>query len=737
MGGQTSRHATVGVADVELEHDLVHTPSVQVDLASGMSVQEAQSAQSMRRQLRIVDAELSSLRAEMLRAALLRGPSGKRLVCDKDVTVGGCGEEFAEEDGVRCSDCELFLCFRCFGSTVVTSECQVGGRFDAHIDNPGGFMMSESGSLPCPLFPQACQCAHVALHDIQRALLHPGNRGEAGADEDTSSAGLSPHKIFLLARRRFAESQIPTIAGMANAAVRSSMLVRTVTEARHAAGVMYDAGTSLVTNPLRIGFTVGPAAMSLESSAAMIAERQDEIEQLRDELRQRPVGDAIPPLSRRCCSHCAEPFAVFEGAQCLQTRNEHFLCNVCFGSYLLVACAPGGCYEQALTNADGMVVSPPGKLPCPFFQGHSASTSDAVGAPNNALGYQRPAMDCQCGAIAFSVIERTLLDPRNSSAAFWRERRSSAVVNSHKALARTGSGSSLPENIMETAGDWAASLLSRNFTPANVHETARLRVSVMGDAQVEELLNRQASVLDKSAQALADLHTQVIDALDRGGKISCPKCGLQCIKDDACVHMDSCPCGSSWCFLCGKESGKEEGQCPRGEGGCDAGGGQGGGCYLERHTGWEHCAIAGEDSAQGAQKEFLRRRQAFLVRKVKEKAAPEIWERLQRESPGFLKDVPTFGREIEWETLDSAEPPLFGANRNNSDGGSDMLSRMNGEGEEQEMDADAQRRLERHFEEQMDAARLEAVRERRQVCALLAAPLVLCGEPTDLLIRMI
>ena len=124
-------------------------------------------------------------------------------------------------------------------------------------------------------------------------------------------------------------------------------------------------------------------------------------------------------------------------------------------------------------------------------------------------------------------------------------------------------------------------------------------------------------------------------------------------------------------------------------------------------------------------------------RKVKEKAAPEIWERLQRESPGFLKDVPTFGREIEWETLDSAEPPLFGANRNNSDGGSDMLSRMNGEGEEQEMDADAQRRLERHFEEQMDAARLEAVRERRQVCALLAAPFVLCGEPTDLLIRMI
>ena len=42
-----------------------------------------------------------------------------------------------------------------------------------------------------------------------------------------------------------------------------------------------------------------------------------------------------------------------------------------------------------------------------------------------------------------------------------------------------------------------------------------------------------------------------------------PRCGVRVLKDEKCIHMDSCPCGSRWCYLCGKEG------CPRNGGGCD------------------------------------------------------------------------------------------------------------------------------------------------------------------------
>ena len=54
--------------------------------------------------------------------------------------------------------------------------------------------------------------------------------------------------------------------------------------------------------------------------------------------------------------------------------------------------------------------------------------------------------------------------------------------------------------------------------------------------------------------------------------------------NSCCVSLQ-CPCGSHWCFLCGKESGRDNPQqCPRGEGtrtGCDMHG-----IYLERLNGW-------------------------------------------------------------------------------------------------------------------------------------------------------
>ena len=35
-----------------------------------------------------------------------------------------------------------------------------------------------------------------------------------------------------------------------------------------------------------------------------------------------------------------------------------------------------GVFEQALANGDGMVVSPAGKLPCPFFKGNSTNLAE-------------------------------------------------------------------------------------------------------------------------------------------------------------------------------------------------------------------------------------------------------------------------------------------------------------------------------------------------------------------------
>jgi hypothetical protein len=62
--------------------DLVHTRSAIADLEQGLSPAEARKAQSERKQLRAVEAELSELRAECVRRELLRGPSGRR--------CGGC-----------------------------------------------------------------------------------------------------------------------------------------------------------------------------------------------------------------------------------------------------------------------------------------------------------------------------------------------------------------------------------------------------------------------------------------------------------------------------------------------------------------------------------------------------------------------------------------------------------------------------------------------------------------------
>jgi hypothetical protein len=233
---QQLQELAAGWVSDEASHTLVRTPSVQRDIEAAAAAEpglrlsrvhhRAARAQFMRARRRAVEARVAELQWQVQRAALLRGPSGRNFECDADCIVGGCGEMFAEEEGVRCGSgggegCGLFLCFACFGSTVVKNECQVGGRFDSEVrgqgqgDGDGAAAsgtapspLSAAGSLPCPLFPQSCSCGHIPLHVIQRAMLHRMNRGQDGEAEDIHSSGHSPHKTFLLARRRWAEAQV-------------------------------------------------------------------------------------------------------------------------------------------------------------------------------------------------------------------------------------------------------------------------------------------------------------------------------------------------------------------------------------------------------------------------------------------------------------------------------------------------------------------------------------------------
>jgi hypothetical protein len=119
----------------------------------------------------------------------------------------------------------------------------------------------------------------------------------------------------------------------------------------------------------------------------------------------------------------------------------------------------------------------------------------------------------------------------------------------------------------------------------------------------------------------------------------------------------------------------------------------------------------------------LRQRQAFLVRKLKEKTDPALWERLRNESPRLLKDVPTDGRDIDWDTLDTAEMPLFGSNKGTV-GGADVAAALLAGGDFA-MDVAAARRLERHFAEELARIEREERRERTRRCRAATFNLVL------------
>ena len=513
---------------------LVRTPSAEEDLEAAVAADPSTPAVDVRRrvlgrvaraqrartQLRQLDADIQELRSQVQRAAMLRGPSGARHTCDANSTVGGCNKVFAAEDGVVCTGCDLFLCEPCFGSAVVKNECPGEGRYMKDLDG------SPPGSLPCPLFPQECNCGHIPLPAIQRALLHTANRGVDGDAEDIESPGVSPHKLHLLARRRWAEMQTSDAAGS------KEMLLRTVTHVR------------------RQTFAL---ARTQSGAHAALADKLNEIKQLKVELAMSPPSSAILTDERRVCARCRLTFAYWEGGQCASAQPSHFLCAVCFGGYIMRACAEGSYFEREIQSSTGIVISAAGCLPCAFWEGHTkaqlaphANVSSAeqsrsarllqlsveakpegesgpgYGPPRqlavsatdleglclglsrelgvqvvlllnldddfhewcvptslddladqakirvrtsrrpfaeeheaepepepdqsaDAVGVSRPAspgatvpgswisptMNCTCGSIPMSVIEQVMLDPRNSSANFWRERHADIVIDSH------------------------------------------------------------------------------------------------------------------------------------------------------------------------------------------------------------------------------------------------------------------------------------------------------------------
>lgn len=73
-----------------------------------------------------------------------------------------------------------------------------------------------------------------------------------------------------------------------------------------------------------------------------------------------------------------------------------------------------------------------------------------------------PEHDCHCGAISLATIQRILLDPRNHSIEYWRERRPEVLLSAQ---------AQSPRSLVVRK-----QLLGIGYTPFNVHETARLRL---------------------------------------------------------------------------------------------------------------------------------------------------------------------------------------------------------------------------------------------------------------------
>lgn len=72
------------------------------------------------------------------------------------------------------------------------------------------------------------------------------------------------------------------------------------------------------------------------------------------------------------------------------------------------------------------------------------------------------------------------------------------------------------------------------------------------EAQEQERLLKERR---ENESALDRLRRVVEEMAAAGATIRCPHCNRPAIKNDACMHMDTCPCRGVWCYCCGRALG--------------------------------------------------------------------------------------------------------------------------------------------------------------------------------------
>lgn len=288
------------------------------------------------------------------------------------------------------------------------------------------------------------------------------------------------------------------------------------------------------------------------------------------------------------CCICTADFGEQDGIFCAadpSVAGRHFFCTECFRQGVVTECAgPMGALQKAFGDPSSSF-SASGQLPCFMFPSF-----------------------CTVAAMEPSVFARTL------------GARTPALAAYEKAMARvvaTGGSKELepePEQADEEEGGSSSD----------------------GDGEdgvwVERPLERVMSAGGTTAYhgLRGDGLLQLVHAaLAAAATVLCPNCGMAVEKDDSCIHMDSCPCGASFCYCCGRfslrggeiiSSGQPQPQLPgslqlpRGIPGCprNPGGGEPGcdsfSTYLESqpHGGWAGAALEGESKGEGARNEFHR-----------------------------------------------------------------------------------------------------------------------------------
>lgn len=170
----------------------------------------------------------------------------------------------------------------------------------------------------------------------------------------------------------------------------------------------------------------------------------------------------------------------------------------------------------------------------------------------------------------------------------------------------------------------------------------------------EQATNEQAAEAKEARTPLDNLRDAVQEALTRGRTVCCPQCFSKGEKDDQCMHIKCASCRTEWCYCCGRRRGGGTGCCSR-ENGCDSTS-----SYLESQPGWSGFAIGEETEGEGAVNELHRKRIAYFLRQLKENTDLVLWGELQTLYPAILTNVPTDGRRIRWDEIDSAEITTFG-----------------------------------------------------------------------------